>query len=313
MATSSYTGPNGTTYYYNTKGRDNDAQANIAAMTNQANIDIAKWTTETQNQQNIDFWNMQNEYNTPSAQIQRLKEAQLNPSFYGLEGNGNASQLEAATNMPNLQNPSYFENNQLSGILASAQQATDSIYKALSYYNDTERMEAEIAESQKRQVGLNQENYVRGYDLMDKESRRGIVHNEGSSGPYQGTGYSLSSDDRDSEMRSSEKSRLAQERQIARKTELETSILEAGAPAMSQLSSENLKKLQHENKLLDFEEDKEQFKKNIRDLGLDPQADWVNNLFYMGLHDEDSYHKVVSGLMKAIGTSTKNILKDIIR
>ena len=36
------------------------------------------------NQQNVDFWNMQNEYNHPSAQMARLREAGLNPHLvYG--------------------------------------------------------------------------------------------------------------------------------------------------------------------------------------------------------------------------------------
>lgn len=40
---------------------------------------------------NVKFWNMQNEYNTPSAQMQRFKEAGLNPNLiYGQGNPGNA-------------------------------------------------------------------------------------------------------------------------------------------------------------------------------------------------------------------------------
>ncbi len=36
------------------------------------------------NSQNIEFWNMQNAYNDPSAQMARLKQAGLNPNLiYG--------------------------------------------------------------------------------------------------------------------------------------------------------------------------------------------------------------------------------------
>lgn len=46
----------------------------------------------TQNQYNIDMWNRQNEYNSPSAQMQRLTEAGLNPNLaYGSVSTGNAS------------------------------------------------------------------------------------------------------------------------------------------------------------------------------------------------------------------------------
>lgn len=39
------------------------------------------------NQQNVEFWNMQNEYNTPSAQMERLRQAGLNPYLYNAQSN----------------------------------------------------------------------------------------------------------------------------------------------------------------------------------------------------------------------------------
>jgi len=43
---------------------------------------------------NINLWRMQNEYNTPAAQMQRFKEAGLNPALMYSQGNpGNAVQL----------------------------------------------------------------------------------------------------------------------------------------------------------------------------------------------------------------------------
>lgn len=51
--------------------------ANKRAQTrqNRANREL----TELQNQQNVDLWNKQNEYNSPKAQMERYKEAGLNP------------------------------------------------------------------------------------------------------------------------------------------------------------------------------------------------------------------------------------------
>lgn len=47
-----------------------------------------------ESQKNVEFWNMQNEYNTPFAQMQRFKEAGLNPNLiYGQGSSGNATTL----------------------------------------------------------------------------------------------------------------------------------------------------------------------------------------------------------------------------
>lgn len=51
-----------------------------------------KKLAEQQNQYNIDMWKMQNEYNSPQAQMQRFKDAGLNPNLiYGQGTSGNAS------------------------------------------------------------------------------------------------------------------------------------------------------------------------------------------------------------------------------
>ena len=47
------------------------------------------WTDQMMDKQNawsLQQWNMTNEYNSPSAQVQRLRDAGLNPLFYGLDG-----------------------------------------------------------------------------------------------------------------------------------------------------------------------------------------------------------------------------------
>lgn len=79
----------------------------LAAQQHKWNREDAEWT----NQKNIEFWNIQNEYNTPAAQKQRLLDAGMNPLFYGLDGNV-AGDLSAAqplgyerASMPNFGNP----------------------------------------------------------------------------------------------------------------------------------------------------------------------------------------------------------------
>lgn len=59
-----------------------------------------------QNSMNIDFWNMQNEYNKPLNQMKRFKEAGLNPALmYGQGNPGNASSLQSANYTPHKETP----------------------------------------------------------------------------------------------------------------------------------------------------------------------------------------------------------------
>lgn len=51
----------------------------------------AKRRQQKANKQNIKFWNLQNEYNTPSAQMARLKDAGLNPNLIYGGSTGQAS------------------------------------------------------------------------------------------------------------------------------------------------------------------------------------------------------------------------------
>ena len=71
------------------------SQANIKAvkMQNEANRQLAEY----QNQWNLDMWNMQNEYNSPAAQMERFREAGLNPMIMSqsIDG-GNASNAPSA-------------------------------------------------------------------------------------------------------------------------------------------------------------------------------------------------------------------------
>ncbi len=63
------------------------------------------------NAQNIKFWNMQNAYNHPAQQMQRFKDAGLNPNLiYGKGTNGNAEQITGA------KAPDYQMDNPLSDI-----------------------------------------------------------------------------------------------------------------------------------------------------------------------------------------------------
>lgn len=66
---------------------------------------------DKQNEWSLDMWNKTNEYNAPAAQVQRLKDAGLNPLYFGLDGSS-ANGLESAQALgyqraeaPNFDNP----------------------------------------------------------------------------------------------------------------------------------------------------------------------------------------------------------------
>lgn len=68
---------------------------------NRMNIALA----EKSYQHDIDMWNRQNQYNSPAAQMQRFKDANLNPNLmYGQGSSGNA------TTLPRYQTPSVSHN-----------------------------------------------------------------------------------------------------------------------------------------------------------------------------------------------------------
>ena len=49
------------------------------------------------NEYNYWLWKQQMEYNSPSNQVQRLKEAGLNPNFNSIDGTGNASSIPSSS------------------------------------------------------------------------------------------------------------------------------------------------------------------------------------------------------------------------
>lgn len=116
----------------------------VAAAGNAANI-AADWNmSKKQNKRMIDFWNMQNAYNHPRAQMQRLQEAGLNPnliygdSVSGATGHADSVGTPSRPDKPdtlsglmafqNLKNMSAQED--LTHSLVSTEQAKQALMKA---------------------------------------------------------------------------------------------------------------------------------------------------------------------------------------
>lgn len=86
----------------------NKTNLDIAQQTNQANKDIAQMANEhneamlnKQIQQEWDMWNAENEYNSPTAQMQRYADAGVNPYMaVGNVSSGNASSMSSPSAQP---------------------------------------------------------------------------------------------------------------------------------------------------------------------------------------------------------------------
>lgn len=86
----------------------NKVNAENVAATNKANKDIAQMSNEhneamlnKQIQQEWDMWNAENDYNSPAAQMQRFKDAGVNPYMaMGNVSSGNASSMSSPAAQP---------------------------------------------------------------------------------------------------------------------------------------------------------------------------------------------------------------------
>lgn len=116
--------------------------------TNKANMELAKYQNEWQSQENekayqrnLRMWNLQNEYNSPTQQMARLRSAGLNPNLvYGSGVTGNS-----AGSAPQYQ-PADIKRAELSAYRGWNQGLTDAVSGYLAYRSNraqVENMEAQ--------------------------------------------------------------------------------------------------------------------------------------------------------------------------
>ncbi len=121
-------------------GRKGQKDANktnmaIADQTNQTNIALANQARE----HDVDMWNRQNEYNTPQMQMQRLKEAGLNPNLiYDSSGAGATGNAGAPQKAP----VAHAERAQVANEMASI--AALNMTPLIGLYQDWEVKKAQI-------------------------------------------------------------------------------------------------------------------------------------------------------------------------
>lgn len=137
---------------------------------NQTNIRLAREARE----HDLNMWNMQNAYNTPEMQMQRLKEAGLNPNLIygsGSASTGNADAVKPAQ-VANVSNElSTFANNQAISML--------------SQYQDWQVKKAQIknieAETEAKRYGNQYQSYLApNYSIMADAERNYNIHKASS-------------------------------------------------------------------------------------------------------------------------------------
>lgn len=79
-----------------------------AQSTNQQNFESRIWAQQMYEKQRadaIEFWNMNNDYNSPVNQMRRFQEAGLNPNL--IYGQGNSGNASTPVKTPDIQRPSF--------------------------------------------------------------------------------------------------------------------------------------------------------------------------------------------------------------
>lgn len=136
-------------------GISTGGQANL----NKKNREFAKeqaeeqraWSEKMYNAQNAwnyEMWEKENAYNTPTEQVNRLREAGLNPLYYGLDGTGNAGDISSAQ-------PLGYQRAEATGQLnplANAQDVALRVAQIANIQADTAKKENEnLTETQRRE------------------------------------------------------------------------------------------------------------------------------------------------------------------
>lgn len=151
------------------------ASKNLKAVreTNAANLSLAK----QQNDWNIQQWERENAYNSPSAKLERLKAAGLNPLFYGLEGVNTAPQLTSAP-LANQEAPQI----DTGAVSNSLGHLTNSIISTGQYYlekkaQELKSRELDIEESKVTQQNKESEKLIEKYDqeIDNLKSEKGLT------------------------------------------------------------------------------------------------------------------------------------------
>lgn len=131
-----------------------------------------QWNEQMQdkaNAWNLDMWNRTNDYNAPSEQIKRMREAGLNPLFYGLDGSSASSVQSAQALGYDRASVSSFDNPLTAGVAGASQ--------ALSLKKDIELKNAQLDKLQQDTEGVRLDNEFKDKTMQARTEALNIANN----------------------------------------------------------------------------------------------------------------------------------------
>lgn len=143
------------------QSQTNDVNLQAVRETNQAQMDLAKYQYE----KNLEQWNRENAYNSPSAQMSRLASAGLNPHLVYEKGNAITPAAQSPKfEAPNLQ--AYHQDASPMGVLGKGLQ--DAAETAFNNYMVSKMNAAKVD-------NLNYQNEKLYQEALTEESKRGLM------------------------------------------------------------------------------------------------------------------------------------------
>ena len=149
----------------------NNANRHFEAEQSALQRDWNERMMDKQNAWNLEQWSREIEYNSPAAQVQRMRDAGLNPLYYGLDGNGVTSAPSSAqalgyerASLPNQVNPFAM------GLDAAAKVAQISNIQANTAKTNNEN----LTETQRRENMLT-ENLKLSQELKNLAAQQGLT------------------------------------------------------------------------------------------------------------------------------------------
>lgn len=262
-----------------------------AQMTNSNNLKLAK----QQNDWNVEMWNKQNEYNSPSAQMQRYQEAGLNPLFASIDG-GQAQQLQSANlanQAPGTYDPNYKVNKRNMEI-AAAGQVLEGLNNIMSYQVQAQQLRNDSVRLQ-----------YQGRDLESTISQRAA----------QTRGQNITNSNMQRQFDDAHSSAMETINKLKadnRLTTAQAETLEKALPFVEKLNRKQLAKLDQEIKGLKLDNDGKvsdnaikEFKANLTKSGINPDADGLQQLVQLAITNPEGVgeiiNKLTSGLIKSAG------------
>lgn len=160
---------------FGSKSQNNANATNL--QISRENNDFNERMMQKQLDYNTDMWNKQNSYNTPSAQVQRLKEAGLNP--YLMMSNGNQIGTASSANSASMASASGNPNMQAFDPSSGIANGVNAIGGAIANYISMKKAESEISKMnfenkllEQQIISMSKDNEYKS--LMNDEMLRGF-------------------------------------------------------------------------------------------------------------------------------------------